>query len=481
MSIKINAVNIRRLMSKKHKIRLPLVRRIIMAGGFLALATVVTFGAYTKPVSAALQTVDLANDGPAVAFSGQVVRDGDRHPAVPQCAQVDCDHIKIKVDLPQSVWTRDGAIEVSIKWSTDMFDDSVGLYVYRDNTLVAHSDAIVATAQGVEIPFNGTDPKGTYHVYVANNSLPNSPDTTSPTIDFQGVTEVEYHPARNAAGLLPDMVLNSGGTITFDTPNFSIFEPAPPAGQNCFNSEIVENGASRCLREDLMSTNIGLGNLDIRFQRPAGQPPVDGETVPVVQRIYRSYHRDANGQYDDWFERQTGGFVTWHAIHGHWHFVDYAALQLWPVDTNGHVVGSTPLTGAKPSFCIATTRLDGFGTKGNGPSDYPAPDCLSPEKTVGGVDFFKQGISHGGGDLAHPGWGDTYNWFLNGQYVNVPSGTTNGQYVMVVRIDPANRFLEANETNNCIAKYVTLSGLNGITPNAQVGNAVSCSQVGLTP
>jgi hypothetical protein len=435
---------------------------------------------YAAPASAAgaSHKIQLTSDGPATFWSGTIYRDGQHSPDIPECAHVNCDHVQIKVNLLESVWSRDGGIEVSNRWSTGMFDDAVGLYVYRDDKRVAKSDALVATAQGVEIPFNGSNTNGTYQVYVAYNSLPNSPDTTSAIIPYQGVTEVEYHPARNPNGLLPDMMLQPSDNITFDRPDFSFFEPAPPPGQNCFNSEIAENGAVRCLREDIKSTNVGLGNLDIRFQRPAGTAPVDGEQIPVVQRIYRSYHKNALGVYDDYFDRSTGGFVTWHAIHQHWHFVDYASMNVYAVDASGHIVG-TPLTGNKPSFCIATTRLDGFGTKGNGPSEYPAPDCLSPEKTEGGIDYFKQGITHGGGDAAHPGWGDTYDWYLNGQYVNIPLGTPDGRYVMVMRIDPKNRFLESNDNNNCIATFIVLSNLATGTPQVQKQNTVSCSTVGV--
>jgi hypothetical protein len=431
----------------------------------------------TASAFAADKKIQLTSDGPATFWSGTLYRDGDHSPDVPECSQVNCDHVLIKVQLPQSVWSRDGGIEISNRWSTGMFDDAVGLYVYRNDKRVAKSDALVATAQGVEIPFNGADPSGNYHVYVAYNSLPNSPDTTSASIPYQGVTEVEYHPARNPQGLLPDMMLLPSDTITFDRPDFSVFEPAPPPGQNCFDSEIAEDGAVRCLREDIKNTNVGLGNLDIRFQRPAGSPPVDGEQIPVTQRIYRSYHKNALGMYDDYFDRPTGGFVTWHAIHQHWHFVDYSSMNVYAVDASGRIVG-TPLTGNKPSFCIATTRLDGFGTKGNGPSDYPAPDCLSPDKTENGVDYFKQGITHGGGDPAHPGWGDTYDWYLNGQYVNIPLGTPDGRYVMVMRIDPKNRFLESKDNNNCIATYIELNNLNTSTPQVQKQNTVSCPTVG---
>jgi subtilase family serine protease len=67
---------------------------------------------------------------------------------------------------------------------------------------------------------------------------------------------------------------------------------------------------------------------------------------------------------------------------------------------------------------------------------------------------------------------------LNGQYVNIPYGTPDGRYAMVMRIDPQNRFLESNENNNCIATYIVLSNLNAGTPEVQKQNTVSCPTVG---
>lgn len=233
----------------------------------------------TASAANANNKIQLTSDGPAMFWTGTIHRDGRHSPDIAECAHVNCDHVQIKVNLPQPVWSRDGGIEISNRWSTGLFDDAVGLYVYYKGERVAKSDALVATAQGVEIPFNGTSPNGNYQVYVAYNSLPDSPDTTSAQIDYQGVAEVEYHPARDPEGLLPDMMLQPSDTITFDRPNFSVFEPAPPPGQNCFDSEIAD-GAIRCLREDIKSSNVGLGNLDIRFQSPAGTTPVDGEQVP---------------------------------------------------------------------------------------------------------------------------------------------------------------------------------------------------------
>jgi hypothetical protein len=65
------------------------------------------------------------------------------------------------------------------------------------------------------------------------------------------------------------------------------------------------------------------------------------------------------------------------------------------------------------------------------------------------------------------GWGDTYDWLLPGQYIEV-SGVPDGTYILETSADPDNVLQEANDRNNCTAVYVRLSGLTTSSPSAQI-------------
>ena len=47
-------------------------------------------------------------------------------------------------------------------------------------------------------------------------------------------------------------------------------------------------------------------------------------------------------------------------------------------------------------------------------------------------------------------------------WINLPPGLCNGQYWIVVHLDPHNYFLESNENNNTIAVPITLTQQSGV-------------------
>src|SRR5262249_20126706 len=139
------------------------------------------------------------------------------------------------------------------------------------------------------------------------------------------------------------------------------------------------------------------------------------------QRIYNS-----NGGYTE----QQGGYVVWHAVHHHWHFQDYTQSTLWAVDASGTPVSSAPVAArAQNGFCGASTHIRPTYRRpaGLGPASYPAPDCLEPFSSSGGVDHFKQGLP--------TGWTDAYDWFLPDQYIDV-AGVPDGRYLLATTVDP---------------------------------------------
>jgi len=172
---------------------------------------------------------------------------------------------------------------------------------------------------------------------------------------------------------------------------------------------------------------------------------------PAFQRIYRS----TGGSHDE-----SVGNVEFHSTHGHYHFDGFAQSVLWATDGSGNRTGVSPVaSGDKVSFCIADTDLDFFGLKGNGPTSYPAPNCLDPSSVSGTTEFFKQGMT--------PGFADRYNWFLPAQYVEV-TGVANGDYVLDTTVDPDNLLRESNDNNNCVSVRVRLTNMGTSARHAEL-------------
>lgn len=389
------------------------------------------------------------NAGLPSLWSGTIHRDGPRIHSVPECREFSCEHVKVKVKLPSGLWdTRPGGLQVAIRFIEGTPDDSLGLVVYRGNERIAASTAQVATAQSVIIP---SADNGNYDVYVVAATAFGLPEP-SPVVAYEGLVQVVYDPPRMPLrDLLPDLVALPQENVTFGPP-FDIFDDPVPPGSTCHQSEIDEDGAAVCLRFDQVLGNIGEGALDIRFTRPAGAEPVDGEDIPVRQRIYRS-----DGTSTD----LASGTVHWHGVHHHYHFDGFAQSRLWATDAGGDRAGSAPVaTGDKVSFCIATTSINPayWGQRAFGASAYPAPDCLDPYETSGGLDHFKQGMS--------VGWTDVYNWFLPAQYVEV-SGVADGDYILETTVDPTGRLIESAKDNNCGSVRVRLSGMGTSEPQAE--------------
>ena len=388
------------------------------------------------------------NAGMPQFWTGTVYANQMRIPDVPECRNASCDHLLLKLQLPINLWRqRPGGLQIAIRFINGTPDDNLALVVYRDDVWIAASTAQVGTAQSVVIP---SAANGNYQVYVVDG-IAYGNTAPSPVITYEGLSQVVYDPpVQPIRDLLPDLVALPQQNVTFGPP-FEIFNDPVPAGSSCHQSEITENNAHICLRFDQVLANAGAGALDIRFSQPSGIIPVDGQDIPVSQRIYRS---------DGTFTDVPAGNVHWHAIHHHYHFDAFAQSKLWAVDANGNRLGPAPVaTGDKVSFCIATTDIDAdyWGLQAFGADSYPAPDCLQPDSVSGGFDHFKQGMS--------VGWADVYNWFLPGQYVEV-TGVPDGDYIIDTTVDPTGRLIEESKTNNCGSVRVRLIGMGTSNPQA---------------
>jgi hypothetical protein len=183
------------------------------------------------------------------------------------------------------------------------------------------------------------------------------------------------------------------------------------------------------LRLTTTEANVGAGPFEIR-----GGPVNPDGTQQVFQRVYND-----DGTFTD---RLAGNFV-YHSSHHHIHFDDIAQYNLRARPADGSV-GGVVASGGKTSFCLID--IDHFN-----PS-LPNSPAHSVYTTCGSV---LQGVS--------VGWADVYGSGLDDQWIDV-TGVPDGNYWLEDVLDPDNRILEADETNNVTRIPITLSGVTSAGP-----------------
>ncbi|MFM7079601.1 MAG: proprotein convertase P-domain-containing protein [Bacteroidota bacterium] len=244
----------------------------------------------------------------------------------------------------------------------------------------------------------------------------------------------------------------------------------------------VGNGANNGrLRVSVSSPNIGHGPLEIRATNtficgtdtfvgtaPAtcpntGLPP----RTLVVQRVYQK-----NGNTMNYYDRHAGS-MTYHPTHGHMHVDEWGSYSLRtmsndPDPMNWPIIGE----GAKLAFCL----MD-YGSC----STYNGHCVDSLGNTLVNSSFPNYGL--GGGNYGcsltmqgiSAGYTDIYYQYLDGMYLDIPPGTCNGQYYIVVKLDPNEFFLEENENNNVLVVPYTLTKQAGTVPTIiPSGNTALC-------
>ena len=238
------------------------------------------------------------------------------------------------------------------------------------------------------------------------------------------------------------------------------------------------------LRLSVSTPNIGFGPLEVRaiptaicgtdtfynvasnFTCPNGQPL----RQLVNQRVY---HKTGNTMtYTD----RYAGTMTYHPSHGHMHVDDWGIYTLRtatsdPNPLNWPVIG----TGSKLAFCLMDY---GSCSTYNGHCVDSANNILLngnfPNYGLGGGSYgcspTVQGISSG--------YTDIYYQTLDGMWINIPPGLCNGNYWVVVQLDPYNYFLESDETNNVMAVPITLTQQGGTLPVVTASGSTTFCQGG---
>ena len=217
------------------------------------------------------------------------------------------------------------------------------------------------------------------------------------------------------------------------------------------------------LRLDGSTPNVGYGPLTVRSQsiyicgtdtfttNPGQCPDYSMPKQLIQQRIYVK-----NGNTMSYYDRDAGS-MTYHPTHSHMHVDDWGIYTLRiedpndPNPLNWTIVGK----GSKLAFCLmdyGTCQYyqnhceDTLNNPLNSNSDFPNFGLGGGQYNCSSVE---QGITSG--------YTDIYYKYLDGMWIDIPPGTCNGDYYIVVQIDPYDYFLEEKEDDNVIAVPITLS------------------------
>lgn len=172
------------------------------------------------------------------------------------------------------------------------------------------------------------------------------------------------------------------------------------------------------LRVSTATANVGAGALELRGT---------SANATVMQRVF-----NVNGT---WTDRPAGTF-TFHPGHQHLHFEEWLQFHLRSV-TAGNGVGGIVAAGDKTSFAIFDLDDHNLSLPG------------APQSQVYDGGGFLQGIS--------VGWRDIYDKSLQDQWIDV-TNVPPGQYWLESVVDPENRILEGDETNNVTRILITYAG-----------------------
>lgn len=217
------------------------------------------------------------------------------------------------------------------------------------------------------------------------------------------------------------------------------------------------------LRLSVGVPNIGNGPLEIKAinyftcgnDTSLGNPGVcpDGsQPKGLVNQLV--FHKIADSMT---YYLHNAGAMAYHPLHSHFHVDDFAYYTL-RIKKNGEpnplkwpIVGQT----TKNSFCLE----DGANCSScigccKDSLDNTLLDSNFVNFGMGGPDYYTCGSGTQG---ISPGFFDVYSKEYWGMWIDIPPGTCNGNYYIVIQIDPLNHFLESNKKNNVAAVPITLT------------------------
>jgi hypothetical protein len=202
------------------------------------------------------------------------------------------------------------------------------------------------------------------------------------------------------------------------------------ASSSCYEEEVVEDGAVRCLRFAVGPQNVGAGPLELKFARETSV----STDASMRQRIYYS---------DGSSEMRDAGSSEFHKAHQHFHLKGFAKFRLFRVTDRSEGKLTKAGTGNKAGFCLVDLRIAQW-RRFDQQRAYSARSSCMP---VGGE--AELGLS--------AGWTDVYGAELSGNYIDF-GDNEDGYYVIRTVVDSNDYVLESNERDNVGYAYIEVRG-----------------------
>jgi len=171
----------------------------------------------------------------------------------------------------------------------------------------------------------------------------------------------------------------------------------------------------------------------------------------IDQRIYHK-----SGTTMTYWDTNAGS-MTYHPDHGHFHTDNWGVYTLRKAVVGVDDPTEWPILGygTKMGFCLMD--LANCASPGN------YGHCREDDGTVVTNDIENYGLGGGNYNCAitnqgiSVGYLDIYDYYLDGMTIDVPAGVCNGDYYIVVEIDPNGNYLEESDNNNVSAVPFTLT------------------------
>jgi len=200
---------------------------------------------------------------------------------------------------------------------------------------------------------------------------------------------------------------------------------------------ITRTGQARAIRFQAGLASIGTAPMEVRPDNRRACAQGKRHSSQIIYRDVDANHRFNRG-IDTRFTRHSSGCMVYHPTHNHWHF---QAASRYLIYKAGHI-GNSIRNARKMSFCLRDSMRvpPRYGTF-NSALYYRECSRNSP-----------QGISRG--------WVDVYASYLSGQSIPIPPRVNRGFFCLAIRVDPLNRLLEDDETNNRSVRALHIRGKN---------------------